>query len=237
MFRTLLLATFFWVIMLISLAFLPFFYLLKLFSWKAASAFLKHIARGGVKMMFFIGNIQMKVKGIENLPRSNKICFVSNHQSYLDIPILVAALPRQIGFVAKKELNRIPVINIWMHALGCVIIDRAKPSSSMKKTQKRIHKIDLDKPLVLFPEGTRSKSHQMSRFKTGGISLLTPKELYVVPLTINGTYRLLEEKSRLKPGKVEITIHPFIETKDIPEDHYKAFTKELEIIIEGPLNK
>jgi 1-acyl-sn-glycerol-3-phosphate acyltransferase len=235
MFRTVILATYFWLIMLVSVIFLPVFYTLKIFSWNAASAFLKTFANQGVKLMFHTAGIKVSVKGIRNLPETSKICFISNHQSYLDIPVLVTALPRQIGFAAKRELNRIPIINIWMHALGCVIIDRGNPSESMKKMKERIDKIDKDKPLVIFPEGTRSRSGKVRRFKTGGISLLTPKNLLVVPVTINGTYHLLEEKSRLKPGKVEVMIHPAISTGNIDEDDYKKFAKELEEIIKEPL--
>ncbi len=235
MFRTILLAIFFWIIMLVSVAFLPVFHILKLFSWKAASFFIKHYAKYGVKLMFKAGGIKTSVEGIKNIPASKKICFISNHQSYLDIPVLVDALPRQIGFAAKKELNNIPVINIWMHALGCVIIDRRKPSDSIDKMKQRIDKIEKNKPLVIFPEGTRSKSQKMRNFKTGGISLLPSKNIYIVPVTIDGSYRLLEERSLLKPGKIRVTIHPPIKTENIDSEDFRKLAKKLENIIQKPL--
>ena len=71
--------------------------------------------------------VDLEVIGRGHIPESKdrKIIIMSNHQSQLDIPALTRGIDRITGFVAKRELSRIPLLNYWMHQLGCVIIDRA----------------------------------------------------------------------------------------------------------------
>ena len=235
MLRNIVLLSYFWLTMIITLLFYPVYHLLNLFSNRIASRFLMHATRIWSNHLLFVGEIKIDVKGRENIPESDEVCFVSNHQSYLDIPVIDGIVPKQLGFIAKKELNRIPILNLWMPVMGCVLIDRKNSSQSLSKASERIRKIAKGKPLFIFPEGTRSKSKRMGRFKTGSLGFLLQHNILVVPITINGTYKLLEEKNSIRKGKVDVYIHPPISTKEIGPENYKEFAKQLREIIEKPL--
>lgn len=219
MLRTILIGLLLGIEMLLILLFYLIDVILELISKKAGKAFVYFISRYWSLQALAVGGVKLEVRGKNNLPKSDKLAFISNHQSYLDIPILLAALPKFTGFIAKTELNKMPFINIWMRALKCAIIDRGNSAESMKKIQSRIQLAEQGYPIVLFPEGTRSRNGQLRRFKTGGISLFYNSSLILVPVTIDGSHKLIENK-RLKRGKVTVTIHPPIyEKKDVARDY------------------
>jgi 1-acyl-sn-glycerol-3-phosphate acyltransferase len=234
MFRNIVLGTYFWITMLITLLVYPVYHLLNLLSGKLASQFLMHGTRIWAKHLLFMAGIKMNVHGKKNIPESDKVCFISNHQSYLDIPVMDALVRKQLGFVAKKELNNVPVLNLWMPAMGCVLIDRKKPSKSLYKTRKRIEKIERGKPLFIFPEGTRSKNGKLGKFKTGSIGFLLQNHIWIVPVTINGTFRLLEKEKKIKKGTIDVHIHPPYFSSQVNMNH-KEFAQKLESIIGNPL--
>ena len=131
---------------------------------------------------------RVTVIGKENIPLDERrICFVSNHQSYADIPLLVSYIPILAGFVAKQELTRIPILNSWMKALGCVFIDRSSARSSIKAIFDGVASIKAGHPLFIFPEGTRSKSREFGEFKAGSLKLATRAKAIIIPITIDGT--------------------------------------------------
>jgi 1-acyl-sn-glycerol-3-phosphate acyltransferase len=145
----------------------------------------RYIHRAGAlyaRHLFFVFGVKVKLKGIENLPETNNICFVSNHQGLADIPLIVGFIPKKVGFIAKKELGRIPFLNIWMKALGCILINRKDIRQSLKVIEKGASQIDRGHPMVIFPEGTRSRGSQMGNFKAGAFKLLAGIHLTLTPL-------------------------------------------------------
>lgn len=222
MIRTILLGLFFWIEMFSVLILYLIFVVLEVFSKKAAKKFVYIVSRYWSIQALSVGGIKLEVKGKENLPKSNQVAFISNHQSYLDIPILLAAIPKFLGFIAKKELNKVPFINIWMKALKCTLVDRKKPAESIEKIQKRIKLVEKGYPVVLYPEGTRSKNGKLRRFKTAGLRLFYESNAILVPVTIDGSYKILENDKKLKRGKVTVTIHqPIYNKKEVADDYQK----------------
>jgi len=161
--------------------------------------------------LFWVFGFKVQVSGIENLPKENNICFVSNHQGLADIPLIVGFVPKTVGFIAKKELGRIPMLNIWMKALGCVLIDRKDIRQSLKVIEKGRQQIQKGHPMLIFPEGTRSKNSEIGSFKPGAFKLLTGSNLLAVPLTISGTYKIVEKTGIVTASNVKLTIHPAID--------------------------
>ena len=103
MIRTILLGLFFWIEMLFILLLYLIFVVLEVFSKNAAKKFVYVTSRYWSIQALSVGGVKLEVKGKENLPKTNQVAFISNHQSYLDIPILLAAIPKFMGFIAKKE--------------------------------------------------------------------------------------------------------------------------------------
>jgi len=184
--------------------------------------------------LFFIFGIKVDVCGLENLPKSNNICFISNHQGLADIPLIAGYIPKTVGFIAKKELGRIPFLNIWMSALGCVLIDRKNLRNSLHTIEKGILQIGKGHPMVIFPEGTRSRSGQPGHFKPGSFKLVTGSNALAVPVSISGSYKVLEETGIITPSKIKLTIHPAIDVSSLSETEKTSLHQKVEeIIISG----
>ncbi len=206
--RTVFLGFYFWILMMLTLiVYLPYL-LLRYLSRKATDGYLRFFIRGWARHILFVAGVRIDARGLEHIPSNSRFALVSNHQSYFDIPVLMALIPYLLGFVAKKELDRIPIANLWMRAMTCVMIDRKKPSESMELVRRRIEQARKGYPLVLFPEGTRSRGAHLGRFKTGSLQMLFKSDLTILPVSISGSYRLLEETNRLRKGSVKVTFHP-----------------------------
>ena len=198
--------------------------------------YLKKLSRLYFGFIIKLTGSTLKVQGLENLPEEGgSICLVSNHQSYFDILILEAATPFLVGFVAKKELTRVPVVNAWMKELGCVPIDRSSPRSAVEAINKGVASIKSGKPIVLFPEGTRSRSQNMNRIKPGSLKLAIKAGAVIIPVTLNHSYKIYEENSRVTPADVSVVFHEGIDTGlEENGDSYKLAEK-LQKIIESAL--
>ncbi len=206
--RTIIVGIYFFIQIILTLILYFTYILIYLASRRFARRYLFFLTHYWSRHFLKIAGIKLEVSGLEELPRTNNLCLVSNHQSYLDIPVIIAAIPKLWGFVAKVELARIPVLNLWMLAMDCVLINRSSSSTALEKIQKRVKKAEKGKPMVLFPEGTRGKGPDLGKFKTGGLHIVLDSTLVVLPVSINGTYPLLEKDGRLKKGKVKIQVHP-----------------------------
>ena len=127
-----------------------------------------------------ICGVQLDVQGRDHIDNKESYVFVSNHLSFLDIPILFRIIPVNLYFVAKEEIKRMPFVGWYMWATGMIFIDRTnreKAFQSLKRAGKLIKK---GKNVIMFPEGTRSKNSQVSQFKKGPFVLASESELSVI---------------------------------------------------------
>ncbi len=154
------------------------------------------------------------------------ICYITNHQSMMDIIIILASLPGPIGFIAKKELLSVPVINMWMSAMGCVFLDRRSLRKSVAAIKKGSANIKNGNNMVIFPEGTRSQGGAPQEFKKGSFHLATDSDSNLVPLTIDGSYKLLEKRSKDK--RVKLTIHEIIPIAGMSREVKKELPARIE---------
>lgn len=150
---------------------------------------------------------QIELKGVENIPKSPCL-FVSNHQGFLDIPIIVHSVDRTVGFIAKKEIIKFKLISYWMKQIKCVFIDRESIRESMKSINEAIQILKSGHSMVIFPEGTRSKGPRIGEFKKGSLKLALKAKVPIVPIAIDGSYKLREgnKYSIVKSAKVKVTI-------------------------------
>ena len=135
---------------------------------------------------------------------------MGNHRSYLDIPLAFLALQRTVGFIAKTQLQRIPILNFWMHKLGCVFIDREKGGGAAA-IQKAIQSGKMLR-LFIFPEGTRSKRDGMVAFKSGCFRLAVDADAIILPIVTKGSDLLWEHRKDSKHHPVNMKILEPIDT-------------------------
>jgi 1-acyl-sn-glycerol-3-phosphate acyltransferase len=223
MLRTVFWFTYFWLFQLASTPFLLAYCLLGLLGLKRQQAeLLLWITRTWARQMIAAAGGQVEVSGLENLPPHTGVLFVANHQGAFDIPLLLGFVPGLKGFISKKENFRLPIVSTWMKLLGCIIIDRSDLRQSARAIARGIRDLQAGRSLVIFPEGTRSKSGQLQRFKDGSFKLATRSGAVIVPLTIDGSYRLLEgNRGRIVPGRIRLHIHPPVILADLAADQRK----------------
>lgn len=185
---------------------------------KTRMAYLQKAASIWSRLMLVVASgSKVTVKGLENLPESN-VLLVSNHQSQLDILTVLGYVPKHVGFIAKIELTMLPVINLWMLFLHCVFIDRKNMKKSARAIDKGVQNLKKGYSMLIFPEGTRSKSHTIGNFKPGALKLGTRSGVPIVPLTIDGTYHIFEESYRIRPANINLTVHPPIYPDKLTEE-------------------
>jgi 1-acyl-sn-glycerol-3-phosphate acyltransferase len=179
---------------------------------------------------------KVTVAGLENIPQKNTICFIANHQGGFDIPLIFGYIPKTVGFIAKKELLYIPVFNVWMKVIHCIFINRSKRRDSVKVIQQGVEQIKQGFPMVIFPEGTRSRKNEMGPFKGGSLKLAVRSNALIVPITIDGSYKMREEHGGIiTPAYVKLTIHPVIDASTLQDEDTKELANRLWKIINSAL--
>ncbi len=188
------------------------------------------------KSMVKVSGSNVKVVGEENLPDDKAVVFVSNHQSNFDIPILLGYIEKSKGFIAKKELEKFPIMNKWMIHMKCVFIDRNNIREGLKAIKQGVEYLKMGYSTVLFPEGTRSKGEKLGEFKAGSLKLAVKSGVPIVPVTIKGSYKIMEANgSIIKPADVEIVISKPVETVNLTKEENNKLLQRLRDIISSKL--
>ena len=160
-------------------------------------------------------NVQLEVRGRECVPPAGNgpRVFLCNHQSQLDSPVLVAAIEEKVGFVAKKELGRVPLLAFWMREIGCVFIDRSDKAGAHKSLEKAASELG-DGILTVFPEGTRSKTGSLLPIKSGGLRMAVAAGAQIIPVHIENSRNAFEARaSGTRDIPVQIRFFPPINSR------------------------
>jgi len=236
MLRTILFYTAMWVpIVLGSPVALIYIILVRLGLGRLLEGFIHLGSSGWAKMVLKTTGSTIKIEGLEKIPDEKGLCFVGNHQSAIDILIVLSVLPVTVGYIAKKQLLYYPFLNLWIVALGSAFIDRGNVKKAVRSIEKGVEFIKKGNSMIIFPEGTRSKSDTMGTFKNGSIKLATRADATIVPLTISGSWHAWEENLRIGPADIKFTVHEAIPTKGISPDERKALGNKLSEVIKSSL--
>lgn len=200
MWRTLFFYVFLWIGLLATLPFLLLAEIAGLFSREAAGRFAEKTARIWGRYVIALSGSRVEVEGIGNIPETGPILFVGNHQSNFDIPLVLGYLGRPTGFLSKAELAGVPIVGRWMRHLHCVFMDRSHPRKAVEAISTAAGFVKSGHPVLVFPEGTRSGSSRMGPFKAGAFKIKTRSKAAVVPVAVDGTWRI--------QGILERGVHP-----------------------------
>ena len=163
------------------------------------------IERKFTQISFRLLGINFDVKGLENIPENEPVIFVSNHQSFIDVKLSIAAIPRNFSFISKDILFKIPLLGKYMRTAGHIGIRRSEERNAYGTLNEVVKKLDSGKSIIFFPEGTRSESGELGKFKRGISMVILKSGRKVIPTAIMGSRGYLPKSSILSnPGHRDI---------------------------------
>ncbi|MDR1210808.1 MAG: 1-acyl-sn-glycerol-3-phosphate acyltransferase [Spirochaetaceae bacterium] len=205
---------------------------------KPMSVIVSLTARAWAWSIIALSGCKLSVQGRENIPASGGVCFVSNHVGIFDIVLALALFKRPFGFIAKRELFFIPLLNMWIWLLGGLFIDRKNIRKAVRTITTGISRIKDGSAMIIFPEGTRSKGRGLQPFKAGSFKLATQSGAVIVPVAISGSYDVFEKNYRVASVPVQVVFSPVIETAGLsPEERKQRLSAQVYAVIENALRQ
>ncbi len=202
---------------------------------KERDDYIKETTQWWASRIFILAKSKVEVIGHENVPKDGAVLFVGNHQSIMDIPLLLGYVDKQISFMAKMELYKVPIVSPWMRWMQCTFISRKDRKQSIKAMEESVQKLKNGYSQVIFPEGTRSKTGDIQEFKKGSFKLGFRAEVPIVPVTIDGTWQVLDKSIGLEKASIKLIIHPAVMTKGLTRDEQALIPEKVQKIVSDGL--
>lgn len=177
----------------------------------------------------------VKVHGRSKIKSGQSYVIVSNHLSSYDIFLAYGWLGIDFKWVMKKELRKVPGLGFGSDAVGHIFIDRSSSKAAIETIEKAKSRIVNGTSVLFFPEGTRSKSGELGRFKKGAFNFAFDLNLPVLPVTIVGTDKILPSGTfDIQPGNAELIIHEPIDISLYQREEIgKLMEDTKEVILSG----
>lgn len=160
--------------------------------------------------------VSVTVKGRDNISKGTSYVFVANHQGAFDIFSIYGYLGHNFKWMMKASLRKVPFVGYACVRSGHIFVDRSSPSAIRRTMETAERQLRDGMSVVVFPEGARTLDGRMHAFKRGAYILATEFNLPVVPISIDGAYKVLPRTSKLpRPGHINIVIHrPILPTAE-----------------------
>jgi len=174
---------------------------------RSTSPLIDPVIRLWARLLLRAAGIDLRTERMETVDRKQRYILVANHYSYFDIPVIIAAVPQPIRFMAKISLFKIPIFGWALARAGFIPIDRKNRRTAVKSFDLAAQRIRKGNTIVVFPEEGRSRNRQMRPFQRGGFLLALKSELPILPLAIDGTYDVYRVAAKkITPGPVTIKV-------------------------------
>lgn len=220
-------------LLLISLARIKVAYLRKVDSKAADKYAYKQVQRIS-KHVLKKSKTKVNLIGRENIPEEACV-FVSNHQAIFDAFAIMAFVDNITGFIAKKEIKKIPLVSGWLNEIHSVYLDRSSIKEGIKVINEGVENLKNGYSMVIFPEGTRSLASEIGEFKKGSLKLALKAGVPIVPVTVNGTYRVLEVGDQVRGNEIAVIFHKPIYTNTLSKEEQKDITDIVYAVIKDGL--
>jgi len=186
---------------------------------------------GFFDLLYKILGVELVVEGKEHKQGNQAYLVLSNHQSYLDIPIIMKAVG-SISFLAKIEIRSWFLFGLAMDQMDCIFVDRTDSASRRSVGPRMLGKIREGISYCVFPEGTRTRTGQIQEFKKGIFTIAKGSGIPILPVTICGAFNVLPRKSKqMYSGSIRCIIHPPVNPPDF------ATTDELLAFVESTVRQ
>lgn len=200
----------------------------------------RSMTRWIMSVLLFISGTKIIVEGQEKIPADRPVLYVGNHRSYFDVLIAYQIFPGITGFVAKKELGKIPLLSLWMRYIHCLFLDRQNVREGLKTILAGVDMMKNGTSLCIFPEGTRNRGEEGSlmEFKEGSLKLAERSASPVVPFAITHSADILENHfPKLCPTTVKIRFADPIDLQSLSREEKKFAGAHVKTIIQGMLDE
>ena len=154
------------------------------------------IVQWAFKVIIFLSGCRLTVIGEENVPKNEAVLYIGNHRSFFDVVLTYARCPGLTGYLAKKEIEKVPFLSTWMRYLYCLFLDRKDIKQGLKTILTAIDHVKNGISVFIFPEGTRSTGADQTEllpFHEGSFKVATKTDCLIVPVVITNTSQILED--------------------------------------------
>jgi 1-acyl-sn-glycerol-3-phosphate acyltransferase len=181
--------------------------------------------------------VRLKIRGNDNIRQGQSYIIISNHQSLFDILALVVKLGIQFRWIIKKELRRVPLFGFALYKSRNIFIDRSDSKRAVKSISEGIKRLSRGASVMFFAEGTRSPDGEIHKFKKGGFATVVESGLPILPVTVNGSRKILPKKAlAFNPGVIELVIGKPVVTGHYTHDNLKDLMDKTRNIIVANFN-
>lgn len=202
--RSILVAGFFTLFLIVSAPLIFIFRFVGLFSKKAKVVCSQKTVNIAFRIILFLTGCKRITLGQENIPKDVPVLFTGNHKSYADIPLAYLTCCKYVGFIAKKEIKKVPSLSWWMTNINCLFIDRSDVRQSLTMIKKAIENIKEGYSMFIMPEGTRNHTDSLIPFKEGSFKIAEKAGCPIVPVAITNSDGLYEVHHRIRKAIVMI---------------------------------
>ena len=232
MIRFLLIVLFLVIFLVLSIPVFLIEWIIGKFSPRARDISSLRIVQAGFKIIIWMSGIKLTVKGEENVPKDTAVLYIGNHRSYFDIVLTYARCPGLTGYVAKKEMLKIPLLSRWMKFLHCQFLDRSDIREGLKTILAAAEEIKNGVSIMIFPEGTRSTNESeldMLPFHEGSFKIATKTGCPIIPVAISGSSAAFEDHiPRVFPAHVTIEYGKPVYPKDLSREEQKFLGRRVQ---------
>jgi 1-acyl-sn-glycerol-3-phosphate acyltransferase len=191
-------------------------------------------SKGWSALLLGSAGVRIRVLHGERMRRDGLYVIASNHESFYDIPVLFATLPMPVRFLAKRNLFRLPFLGWAMSAAGFVPVDRADHSHGKETLDTALSRLRDQRSLIVFPEQTRTRTGELSPFKSGAAVFAIKAEMPLLPVAIAGTFGVLRRGSFwIRPGRVTVAFGEPLSVEGFSTRDRAALTTRLRGAIEA----
>lgn len=179
----------------------------------------------------------VQIEGRENIDVHQSYVIVGNHQSFYDVFLLYGWLGIDFKWIIKKEMRSIPFLGAACAKVGHVFIDRSDRKAALASINEAKPRFVDGTSVLFFPEGTRSRTGELRRFKKGAFRVAIDLELPILPVTITGTRDILPSDGiDLLPGRARLMIHPPIASEGFDVSNLAPLMEKVRSVVEEPLS-
>ncbi len=170
-------------------------YIVGLFSKDIRSKSSLAIVNWAFRCILKITGVKLTVIGEEHVPKDEAVLYVGNHTSFFDVLLTYTRVPRPTGYIAKKSMEKVPLLNIWMKLLYCQFLDRENLKAGMQTILKSIDTIKSGVSMCIFPEGTRNKTPDtLLPFHDGSLKIAKKANCRIVPMALTNASAIFEDQ-------------------------------------------